>query len=88
MGVSCCPHCGGEIIVALRAAPVARAEPIVDEFLEPCRLADRLGLSEAYVRRLCSRGHKVDEPGIQRNGGRWFATIETIDRLRRVSGAF
>jgi hypothetical protein len=62
--------------------------PATEEFLEPCRLADRLGLSEAYVRRLCSRGHKVGEEGIRRHGGRWLATAQTIERLRRVSGAF
>ncbi|MFN6935545.1 MAG: hypothetical protein ACK4NZ_10390 [Tsuneonella sp.] len=83
--VCACPNCGSEIAVSIAAVPrepLASVEP--QEWLAPGQLADRLGIGEPYVRKLCSRGARAGDPGIRREGGRWLATIDTIDRLRRV----
>lgn len=69
------------------SAPVVpQAEP--ERWLEPSLIAYRLDLSQSYVRRLCQRAHLVGDEGVRKDGGRWLATVEAIDRLRRVSGAF
>ena len=60
----------------------------VEAWLEPGRIADRLGLTEAYVRKLCARGARGGCAGIRKDGGRWLATVEAIEDQRRVSGAF
>lgn len=94
-----CPDCSDRLdrIEALLRRLVGDDEPVEletvadsapEEFLEPCVIAGRLGISEAYVRKLCSRGQILGEPGIEKPGGRWRATTEAIDKLRRVSGAF
>lgn len=83
--ICACPHCGSEIAVSIAAVPrepLAAVDP--EEWLAPGRLADRLGIGEPYVRKLCARGSRDGEPGIRRDGGRWLATVDTIDRLRRV----
>lgn len=57
-------------------------EPASEQFLAPCDLAYRLGLGENYIRRLCRRGHAEGIAGIRREGGRWLATIEAIEKVR------
>lgn len=80
-----CPHCGGAIaLVAVQATPPP-ADPL-PELLEPCVIGYRLNLGEAYVRRLCRRGQAAGIAGIERRGGRWFASIQAIERARL--GAF
>ena len=58
--------------------------PIAEEMLEPCVLADRLGIGEPYVRKLCSRARREGVAGVEKVGGRWRATVEAIEALRRV----
>lgn len=77
-----CPHCRGTGL----ADPPQPSAP--EQWLEPCVLAYRLGIGEAYVRRLCQRGLKQGSPGVRKDGGRWQATADAIKTLRRVSGAF
>lgn len=81
-----CPHCGGTVEVAL-VAPVEAprpALPIPEAWLEPGLIAYRLGIGEAYVRKLCGQALRLDLPGVRKVGGRWQATVEAIDSLRRV----
>lgn len=77
-----CPHCGNPVVVALAAPP--RPEPVVepDRWLEPCLIADRLGIGEAYVRRLINRGMAAGIVGCEKRGGRLFATVEAVRELR------
>lgn len=79
-----CPHCGSPIEVAL-TAPASAPRPVVpiaEAFLQPCVLADRLGISEAHTRKIIGRGLKLDEPGFEKRGGRLFATVDAVKALR------
>ena len=79
-------------LAALRAMLPAEREaeemPAAEEWLAPCQIADRLGIGEPHVRKLCSRALKLAHAGVRKDGGRWLATVEAIEALRRVSGAF
>ena len=72
----------------LLGLPTSEPPPEPEQWLEPCRIAARLGVTEAYVRKLCSRGQRGGVEGVRKEGGRWLATIEAIEAQRRVSGAF
>ena len=78
-----CPHCGGAIDIQLRAVR-EQPQPIPDEWLEPSIIAYRLGIGEAYTRKLCQRGSLEGVPGVRKCGGRWQATMAAIEYLRRV----
>nr|WP_166177012.1 hypothetical protein [Altererythrobacter segetis] len=71
-------------LAELRRLLDAPAEPEPEEWLEPSVIAYRLGIGEAYVRRLCDRGLDAGDAGVRRVGGRWLATADAIDGLRRV----
>lgn len=81
--MTCCPHCGCSLIVTVAAPPQARPEPLVRaiDLIEPCLIADRLGLSEAYVRKLIRRGLTQALPGFEKRGGRLFAAPEEVEAL-------
>lgn len=80
--MTCCPHCGEALTVTI-TAPQVRAEPDVREIelIEPCLIADRLQLSEAYVRKLIRRGLTQDLPGFERRGGRLFAAPDAVKAM-------
>ena len=78
-----CPHCGGTVDIQVRAVRDP-PRPILEEWLEPCALAHRFGLGEQYVRKLCRRGLQEGREGVRKDGGRWLATVDAIDTLRRV----
>lgn len=65
---------------ALLGAPEER-DPEPEEMLAPCQLADRLGIGEAYVRKLIGRGIAQELPGFERRGGRLFATADAVRAL-------
>ena len=64
---------------AMLTAPDAiDCEPTADEYLEPCVIADRLGLSEGYTRKLIRRGIAEGAPGFRKRGGRLLATVAAV----------
>ncbi len=63
-------------------------QPCDPELLTPSELAFELSISEQHVRKLCKRGYKLGVADVERNGGRWLATEEAIQGLRREAGAF
>lgn len=78
-----CPHCGEPVEVSLTAvAPKPRTVEVAEAYLQPCVIADRLGIGEAYTRKLINRGLRLDEPGFEKRGGRLFATVEAVKSLR------
>lgn len=66
----------------LGAPAPAMPHPEPEEFLPPCLLAGRLGVGEAYARKLCERGLKLGVVGVERRGGRWVATVEALSAVR------
>jgi hypothetical protein len=58
--------------------PATSPPPADEEWLEPCVIAHRLGLSATHTRRLYSRGHLLGVAGVKKDGGRWFATVDAI----------
>ena len=77
-----CPCCGADLTVTLTSPKPALPPAPAEQWLEPCLLADRLGLSEPHVRRLINRGIKLDLAGCERRGGRLFATVEALEAMR------
>jgi hypothetical protein len=53
-----------------------------EEFLAPCQLAERLGVGEAYTRKLIKRGLAHGLDGFDKRGGRLFATADSVAALR------
>ena len=88
-----CPDCSAALARIERKLDRLLAEPTIaqvtampspapEAWLEPCVIGGRLGLSEGHVRRLCQRGLQRGDGGVQKNGGRWLATVEAIAALR------
>lgn len=75
----------GDLAALRRLLDVPAAEPerapAPEEYLAPCQLADRLGIGEAYARKLIRRGLKRGEPGFVKRGGRLFATAEAVKTI-------
>lgn len=59
----------------------AAIESKLGEWLEPCLLADRLRLSEGYVRKLIKRGIGQELPGFAKRGGRLYAATDAVKEL-------
>ncbi|KRA84175.1 hypothetical protein [Altererythrobacter sp. Root672] len=78
-----CPNCGTALAVTLAAVPIAPLEPptLTSDAIEPCLIADRLGLSEGYVRKLVKRGLAQGLAGFEKRGGRLYATTEAVKQL-------
>jgi len=71
---------------ALLDVPEAEQErqPVPEAFLALCQLADRLGIGEAYTRKLIRRGIRQGLLGFEKRRGRLFATAEAVAALRVV----
>lgn len=67
-------------LAAIAATAPDSPAPAV-ELLEPCLIADRLGLSEGYIRKLVKRGLAQDLPGFEKRGGRLFASPDAVRSL-------
>ena len=79
-----CPHCGGKVQVTLSAPAPEPPIQRQDDWLEPSIIAYRMGCTDAHVRRLCERGRKLGISGIEKRGGRWFATFKAVEDARNV----
>lgn len=71
----------GDLAALRRLLDVPAAEPEAEEWLAPCQLADRLGIGEAYCRKLIKRGLANGIPGFAKRGGRLFATVEAVNEI-------
>ena len=71
-------------LLAADDLPVRQYAPPPEAWLAPCQLADRLGIGEAYARKLIGRGIKLDLPGFEKRGGRLFATVDAVKELRET----
>ncbi len=77
----------GQIVADLRAllgepsAPPPTL-PSPEEWLEPCVLAARVGISEGYCRDLIRRGLKKELPGFKKPNGRLYATPDAVSAIR------
>ena len=60
-----------------------KIEPAADreEWLAPCQIAERLGIGEAYARKLIRRGLKQELSGFDKRGGRLFACADAVAGL-------
>lgn len=57
------------------------AEPEPEEWLPPCEISYRLGIGEAYVRKLIRRGLGDGLAGFEKRGGRLSATTDAVKAI-------
>lgn len=61
--------------------PAAANDTAPEEWLAPCQIAERLGIGEAYARKLIRRGLVQELPGFDKRGGRLFACADAVAGL-------